>query len=110
MEKISSLEELELSLGESIKALRLQKNIDRQTLCNMAGISMNALRHLETGAGARVKTLLLVVRALDRLVWLSNFSSQISINPLHTVRDKPQRMRASRRPRKYGKSKKVKDS
>lgn len=110
MERISTLEDLELSLGESIKALRLQKNIDRQTLCNMAGISMNALKHLETGTGARVKTLLLVIRALDRIEWLENLSPQISINPLHTVRNKPQRLRASRRPRTYGKNKKAKNS
>lgn len=106
MNKASSLQELELLLGEGIKKLRLQKNLDRQTLCDRAGISMNALRHLETGAGATVKTLILVVRALERLDWLAGIAPQISINPLHTIRGKPLRERA-RRSRNHGKNKKA---
>ncbi|NJL24510.1 MAG: helix-turn-helix transcriptional regulator [Calothrix sp. SM1_5_4] len=97
---------MELLLGEGIKQLRLQKNLDRQTLCDRAGISMNALRHLETGTGATVKTLILTARALDRLDWLAALSPQISINPLHTIRGKPLRERA-RRPRTNGKNKKA---
>jgi transcriptional regulator with XRE-family HTH domain len=102
----SSLQELEFLLGESVKKLRLQKNLDRQTLCNRAGISMNALRHLETGAGATVKTMILVIRALERVEWLASLAPQVSINPLHTVRNKPLRERA-RRPRNNGKDKKA---
>lgn len=107
MENAFSLKELESTLGESIKRLRLQKNLDRQTLCDQAGISMNALRHLETGAGATIKTLILVVRALGRIDWLAALAPQISINPLHTIRDKAVRERASRRQKKYGKNKKT---
>jgi transcriptional regulator with XRE-family HTH domain len=106
MDKASSLRELELLLGEGVKKLRLQKNLDRQTLCDRAGISMNALRHLEAGAGTTVKTLIHVVRVLDRLDWLSGLAPQISINPLRTVRDKPLRERA-RRSRNHGKNKKA---
>lgn len=105
MNKVSSLKELELLLGENVKKLRLQKNLDRQTLCDRAGISMNALRHLETGAGATVKTLILVIRALDRLTWLETLAPQVSINPLHVIRDKTLRQRA-RRPKNHGKNKK----
>ena len=49
MDIILSLQDLEFTLGENLKALRLQKNIDRQTLCNQAGVSLTALRHLEGG-------------------------------------------------------------
>lgn len=107
MEKALSLKELESVLGESVKKLRLKKNLDRQTLCDQAGISMNALRHLETGAGATVKTLILIVRALGRTDWLTTLAPQISINPLHVVRDKAVRERASRRRKKHGKTKKI---
>ena len=95
--------ELETSLGENLKELRLQKNLDRQTLCDRAGISMNALRHLETGEGATIKTLIRVVRALDRQDWLSGIAPKVSINPLHMVRNQPARQRASRRLKVYGK-------
>ena len=103
MESIFSAAELELNLGESLKELRLQKNLDRQTLCDRAGVSMNALRQLETGAGATVKTLVRVLRALDRQDWLMSIAPKVSINPLHRVRGQPSRQRASRRIRGDGK-------
>lgn len=106
MDKILSLQELEQTLGESIKKLRLQKNLDRQTLCDQAGISLNALRHLETGAGASVKTLLLVIRTLKNVAWLESLAPQVSINPLHSIRHNVIRERA-RRSGKNGKNKKT---
>jgi transcriptional regulator with XRE-family HTH domain len=57
MHPISTPQELEIMLGENIKALRLQKNLNRRTLCNQPGISENALRHLEEGKEATLKTL-----------------------------------------------------
>ncbi len=97
MEQILSSKELEQSLGESVKQLRLLKNLDRSTLCSRAGVSLNALKNLESGSGSTVRTLILVARALDRLDWLAGLAPLISINPLHMVRGKPQRVRASRR-------------
>lgn len=90
-------QEWEVMVGENIKALRLQKNIDRKTLCDQAGISENALRHLEGGSGSTLKTLVRVVKALDREGWLASIAPEISINPLHMVRGKYLRQRASRR-------------
>lgn len=101
MDSILSPQELELVLGENIKALRLQKNLDRRSLCEQAGISENALRHLEGGKGATIKTLVRVVKALGRANWLMSVAPQVSINPLHMVREKHVRQRASRRV--YGK-------
>ncbi len=98
MKTIYTTQELELALGSSLKALRLQKNLDRKTLCEQAGISLNALRHLETGQGAAVKTLIRVVRALDRQDWLSAVAPTASINPLHMVHDNAVRQRG--RPRR----------
>ena len=97
MGNISTPQELEAALGESLKALRLQKNLNRRILCERAGISENALRHLEGGQGATVRTLIRVIRALDREGWLTGISPQITINPLHMVREKQPRQRASRR-------------
>jgi len=97
MDQILTPQELELMLGENLKSLRLQKNIDRKTLCSQAGISENALRHLEGGKGATLKTLIRVIKALDRDSWLAAIAPEISINPLHMVRKKHIRQRASRR-------------
>ena len=97
MDIISTPAELETTLGENIKALRLQKNLDRRTLCAQAGISETALRNLEGGKGATLKTFTRVIKALDRESWLTSLAPQVSINPLHLLRDKQPRQRASRR-------------
>lgn len=97
MESFSTPQELEEMLGESLKLLRLLKNLDRRTLCARAGISESALRHLEGGTGATVKTLVRTVKALGRESWIAGIAPQVSINPLHMVRGKPTRQRASRR-------------
>ena len=97
MDQISTPQELEIMLGDSLKTWRLQKNLDRHTLCDQAGISESALRHLEGGQGSTLKTLIRVVRALGRESWLASIAPPVSINPLHRVREKQTRQRASRR-------------
>jgi transcriptional regulator with XRE-family HTH domain len=97
MDQILTPQELELMLGENIKALRLQKNLDRQALCTRAGVSENALRHLEGGKGATVKTLVKIIKALGKEAWLASIAPQVSINPLHMVKEKAVRQRASRK-------------
>lgn len=97
MDSISTPQELVTMLGDNLKALRLQKNLDRETLCDQAGISVSALRHLEGGEGATLNTLVRVVKALDRESWFASIAPLASINPLHMVREKHPRQRASRR-------------
>ncbi len=103
MKIISTPTELETSLGEDIKAIRLQKNIDRRTLCAIAGVSENALRNLEGGRGTSLKTLIRIIKALNREDWLNQLTPKTSINPLHLVREKEQRQRA--RSKKHAKNK-----
>ena len=76
-------------IGEDVRNLRLLKGFSRQTLCELARISMNALRHLECGGQANVETLVRVIYALDKISWLSSLSPQISINPLDMPGGKP---------------------
>ena len=101
MNRISTPEELEVTLGEDIKVLRLQKNIDRRTLCTRAGVSEHALRNLENGQGTTLKTLIRVLKALQREDWLNQITPRTSINPLHVVRNKVARQRSRRK--KHGK-------
>ena len=53
-----TLEELEVLLGEHLRNLRLNRNIDQKTLSARAGISCRALQNLEAGAGSTIKTLI----------------------------------------------------
>jgi transcriptional regulator with XRE-family HTH domain len=105
MSKMSTPEELEIFLGEDVKELRLQKNIDRRTLCARAGVSENALRNLEGGKGTTLKTLIRVIKALNRESWFNQVAPKTSINPLYLVREKEQRQRARRK--KYAKNKEI---
>lgn len=82
-----------LELGSAVKQIRLLKNLPRETVCANAGISMNALRHLEGGKGATIATLISVATILGKTDWLKSFNPQISINPLDK---KMNRQRASR--------------
>lgn len=99
MESLFTTPELEQKLGEAIKSLRLQKNLTRQTVCERSGISLTALRNLECGNGANTHSLIRVVRTLGRQDWIFSLAPLVSINPLHMVRNKPIRQRASRRKR-----------
>jgi len=104
MNAIFSPEEMAQAVGENIRALRLQKNLTQSALAAQAGISMTALRHLESGQGANLGTLIRVVLALDKQEWLQALAPQVSINPLHmtpTLAER-QRARTNRKKRAHG--------
>lgn len=104
MAMISSPEELALSVGENIKTLRLQKNLTQQSLAEQAGVSMTALRHLESGQGANLFTLIRIVRALDKQEWLQALAPRVTINPLHMTSSRT-RQRARQKKRSHGEKK-----
>lgn len=88
--------ELEANLGEQIKAERLRKNMTMQVLAHEAGISVQTLRNLEEGKGARVESLIRVTRALGRTAWLDSFKPAVSISPMQMLKGKHERQRASK--------------
>lgn len=104
MTDVSNIEELIRAIGENIRSLRLQKNLTQQALAAQAGVSLSALRHLESGQGANLSTLIRVVRALDRQEWLQALAPQVTINPLHMTPTlgTRQRARARRNQRAHG--------
>ena len=94
----ATTEELEAQLGQQIRGLRLRRNVDQQTLAAQAGVALSALKNVESGKGATLKTLLKVLRALDRLDWLQSLSPAVSVSPmqlLQTQSPPPTRILAS---------------
>ncbi len=91
----STPNELQHRLGERLKRLRLDRNLDQRTTAEKAGISERALRNLESGRGSTVETLLRVLKALDHLQGLEMLAPEISVNPLDLLRRSkaPQRAR-----------------
>lgn len=89
-------EEIENQIGEDLRTRRLQRNLTQATLAERSGVSVNALKRLESGQGSSLRTLICVVRALDRADWFRTIAPVATINPLTLVRGSPVRQRASR--------------
>ena len=99
MDISKTTEDWETELGEQVRQLRLRANLDQQSLARRAGIGLSALKNLESGKGATLKTLIKTLRALDRAAWLETLAPNVSISPLQMLKTQPARQRASR-PRK----------
>ena len=102
MNEIFSPEEIESAIGENIKSLRLQKNLTQDSLAARAGVSLSALRHLESGSGANLTTLISIARALDKQDWLLGIAPRVTLNPLHMVPSGGLRQRARHRKKDHG--------
>lgn len=89
-------EEMEVALGERLKALRLDHDLDQKAFAERAGISERSLRNLEGGRGSTLRTLTSVLRALGREEWLTTIAPVSTINPLMLNRAAEPRQRASR--------------
>ncbi len=90
-------EEIETSVGEALRALRLARDLDQAGLATQAGVSVSALKSLEGGRGSTLHTLVKVVRALGREDWLASIAPVASVSPLAMLRGAPVRLRAGRR-------------
>lgn len=90
----NTIEELEIEVGEQIKNLRLKKNITRATLALQAGCSVSALKNLESGNGSSLRTLIAIVRSLERDDWLRNVAPGPTISPLTMLKTGQMRQRA----------------
>ncbi len=89
--------EWEREIGRQLRALRLQKNIDQKRLAEMSGIALNAVKRLESGRGTTLKSLIKVLRSLEREDWLASLMPQISVSPMQMLKNrKPERGRVSR--------------
>ena len=94
MDELGRLEE---ELGRQIRALRLRLDLNQRQLAERAGIALNSVRNLESGRGATLRSLIQVLRVLNRADWLAALAPAVSISPVQMLRTKAPRRRASRR-------------
>lgn len=102
MENTKTVDEWAFELGEQMRALRLRADLDQISLAERAGVGLSAVKNIESGKGATLKTLIKILRALDRADWLASLAPPVSISPLQMLKAKPVRQRASRK-RQQGK-------
>ena len=86
----------EAQLGRQIRMLRLRQNLNQQQLAERAGIALNAVKNLENGKGATLRSLAQALRILGRLDWLRALAPVVSISPVQMLKAKGPRQRASR--------------
>jgi transcriptional regulator with XRE-family HTH domain len=89
--------DLEERLGARLRELRLLKNLDQKTLAERAGLSLNAIKHLESGKGARVNSLVKVLRAMDKADWLETLAPTVSISPMQMLKQGSREPKRARR-------------
>ena len=93
-----SLEEWEQRVGAAIRQARIDAGYDQIALAERANISRSAVQALEQGAGTRLRTLLAVLRALDRLDVFDSLMPDLGPTPLELLAQSrgvaaPQRVR-----------------
>ena len=63
-------EEMLKVLGENLRASRLAENLSQQVVAERSGISLKAVRNLESGENASTLSLLSYCRTLRKIDWL----------------------------------------
>lgn len=94
---IPQTERWEAELGDQLRVVRLRQNLDQRELAAQAGVALNAVKNLERGKGATVRSLVKVLQALGREGWLQALAPPVSVSPMQMLKRKTPRQRASRR-------------
>jgi transcriptional regulator with XRE-family HTH domain len=95
-------EELQVVLGERLRAMRLSRNLTQRELADKGGLSLRALINLEAGEGSTVESLVRILKALDATDAIELLAPQPQVSPLQMLKQGAQvrrvgRSRASKR-------------
>ena len=95
-------QQLQIQLGEALRRLRLERDIEQATLSEIAGVSRQTVINLEQGRGATTATLVSVVDALGAADWIEALSPPPGVSPMAMLRlkqaqERSQPRRASRK-------------
>lgn len=71
---VGTKKEILTMIGEAIRYERLRQNITQSLLASRSGVSLNALKNLESGTGATLGTFVLVCRSLGKDSWIRSFA------------------------------------
>ncbi len=80
--------EWEAEVGRQVRAARVSSGRDQAHLAALANVSLATLSNLERGKGSTLKTLVAVVRALERTDWLEHLAPPVTVSPMQMLRAK----------------------
>ena len=94
--KSASIDQMLAEVGDSIRQLRLQRNLSQGVVAERSGISFGAYRNLELGRGASLRSFLAVCRTLGKTDWMRTLPPPM-ISPMEILRraSRPGRQRAT---------------
>lgn len=92
----ASIDQMLVEVGDSIRKLRLQRNLSQGVVAERSGISFGAYRNIESGQGASLRSFLAVCRTLGKTDWLRTLPPPM-ISPMEILKreSRPARQRAS---------------
>lgn len=96
MREFNTTEELEEKLGQQIRNLRILRNLAQSELAERAGVALNAVKRLESGQTSTTKSLVKVLKVLNRTEWLDTLAPQVTVNPLQNVTPRAPRQKVFR--------------
>ena len=100
-------EALEQTLGRNVRAVRLARRLTQLEVAERANISLGAVKHLESGAGATTTTLVKVLRALGAEPWLDTLAPPApaaAFDPLQLLQQRQQQAAAKKGPSRVRRS------
>ena len=84
-------------LGQTLKSFRLQKNKTPEEMAQKIGLNRVTIGEIEKGRVSSLLTFIQLLRGLDKLDLLNNFTSAPTISPIQMVKlQSKTRKRASR--------------
>ena len=86
-------EEWEEVLGRQIRNLRILRNMDQQSLSEQAGVALNVIKRIESGKTSTTKSLIKILRILNRVEWLETLAPKVTVNPLQMTPQKSPRQK-----------------
>jgi transcriptional regulator with XRE-family HTH domain len=76
------------SLCQSIKQMRLNKNISQEELADRSGISRITISRMETGKAINLLTFVQILRALENLELLNYLNIEPEISPIQVMEER----------------------
>lgn len=91
-----SIDTLLCDLGAGIRELRLSLNLSQQVVAERSAVSLKAIKNLENGTGASLRSFIAVCRTLGKLDWMNTIPPPDGESPLEMWKrlNKPKRQRA----------------
>jgi transcriptional regulator with XRE-family HTH domain len=83
-----TIDQWEAILGDQIRQVRIVRNLDQAELAELADVSVGAVSNLERGKGSSLRTLVGVLRALDRTDWIESLAPAVGVSPMQLLRSK----------------------